>query len=474
MVTAVFVHLPLVTKPLLGAAESAFYDGYWHRLSVILDRDLTAVRFSSADWGNRDSQPAYDICELPLWIAALAPLLGPACERIQVIDLFDLSAARVDLAKIDERLKTAPTGLYLMSPLVLNVDVALAVARLVKKHHGIASRVLFGGPFATYQDLDLMVSTDVDAVFRGRADIGLADLCLALQDGSRLDRFTGLTWRDNGRIVRNNIATAQQPPVRYDYTAIPAKYAGRVPWARLYCSEGCPWNCAFCADVIWNRTKPRYKEVHDILADAELIANRFGVDTFYVGDETFTYDPDFVRHFAAGMKAAGLQWFCQTRVDHVDPQLLEAMRVGNCRMVKFGAESANQHILDLIHKNIRIDQIRTACRMVKDAGMSSFTYWLVGLPGETEATGQTTIAYVEDLLAGSYCDLIEWFICVPYPGTDLYCHPERYGISISDLPWSHWREDSTSVLSTQYESAERLYALWEDGLARFAPLLARY
>ena len=465
------VNLPLVTKVSLNPAERTFYDNYWNRLSLLLGRDLKAVRFSTSTSGDK-SQPAYDIFELPLWIAALTPFLKPVASEIVIVDLFDLSAPNIDMTEVDSRIRSVRANLFLMSPMLLNSDVALVIANTIKLIHGKDAKVLIGGPFATYQDGYLLENNSVDAVFRGRADKSLADICMALIASDPMNGFPDLTWRHNGTICRNASTSLAKSMIEYDYTAISTSYAGRVPWARLYCSEGCPWNCAYCADVIWNRSKPRYRDPKRVLADAELIANRFDVDTFYIGDETFTYDRRFVCDFSDGMRSLGLQWFCQTRVDCVDPSILNVMRRGNCRMVKFGAESANQSILNMIRKNIKIEQIEAACCLVKDAGIAAFTYWLVGLPGESCETARMSIRYVERLLELGLCDLLEWFICVPYPGTDLHLNPSRYGITIANRPWPEWREDSPSVLSTSEASADDIYALWTEGLGRFAPLLA--
>ncbi len=171
------------------------------------------------------------------------------------------------------------------------------------------------------------------------------------------------------------------------------------------------------------------------------------------------------------MNASGLQWICQTRVDCITASLIKKMANGNCRMIKFGAESSNQFIINNIRKGIRVDQISESCRMVKDANLNSFTYWLVGLPGETEETANNTISYIENLFNNKLCDLLEWFICVPYPGTDLYENPDKYKIKIHNLPWSKWREDSPSVVSTENLPSTEIYNLWIKGLNRYVDLL---
>ncbi|MCI5150871.1 MAG: radical SAM protein, partial [Candidatus Electrothrix sp. MAN1_4] len=387
------------------------------------------------------------------------------------LDLFKYTAPEIDLQKVSGIIRDTEADLYLMSPLLLNHEAAVQIAAVIKKQYGEQRKVVFGGPFATYEGDSLFASPYVDAVYRGRILPDFVEFLESLQNGSDLTGYDSVSWKQNGTIVQNPLGRVESDFLTYDYAVIPESYTNSIPWARLYCSEGCPWACAYCADVIWNRTKPRYLDVQAALDNADTISKRFNVDTFYIGDETFTYDPSFVREFSKGMRSLGLQWFCQTRIDQVDEGLLKDMKKGNCRMVKFGAESSSQQILNTIRKGIQADQVASACRMVKDAGMAAFTYWLAGLPGETETTLHNTIEHVETLLSTGTCDQIEWFICVPYPGTDLYCNPDRYDIRIERKPWKEWREDSPSVLNTAELSAKRIHEIWDEGLGRFAQAL---
>ncbi len=75
-----FINLPLVTKEELTINEIDFYEVYWNRMDAILGKNITAFRFSQG--GN--FQPAYDIQELPIWIAALSPLIEGAAEILMV------------------------------------------------------------------------------------------------------------------------------------------------------------------------------------------------------------------------------------------------------------------------------------------------------------------------------------------------------------------------------------------------------
>jgi hypothetical protein len=69
-------------------------------------------------------------------------------------------------------------------------------------------------------------------------------------------------------------------------------------------------------------------------------------------------------------------------------------------------------------------------------------------------------------------DLVEYFICVPYPGTRVYERPQDFGVSIVQKPWSQWREDAVSVMRTPDLSEEDIHSLWREGLGILAEAMA--
>jgi radical SAM superfamily enzyme YgiQ (UPF0313 family) len=72
-------------------------------------------------------------------------------------------------------------------------------------------------------------------------------------------------------------------------------------------------------------------------------------------------------------------------------------RKGGFYRARMGCESGSQRILDSVGKGITVEQIKTAVSSLAYAGIKTTTYWVVGLPGETEEDFQQTLALVEGL-----------------------------------------------------------------------------
>ena len=72
-------------------------------------------------------------------------------------------------------------------------------------------------------------------------------------------------------------------------------------------------------------------------------------------------------------------------------------RKGGYYRARLGVESGSQRILDLMNKNITVNQIKTAVSSLALAGIKTTTYWIIGFPGETEEDFQKTLNLIEEI-----------------------------------------------------------------------------
>jgi hypothetical protein len=72
-------------------------------------------------------------------------------------------------------------------------------------------------------------------------------------------------------------------------------------------------------------------------------------------------------------------------------------RRGGLYRVRMGIESGSQRILDLMGKEITVDQSKTAISSLAYAGIKTTTYLVAGYPGETEEDFQQTLDFIEEM-----------------------------------------------------------------------------
>jgi radical SAM superfamily enzyme YgiQ (UPF0313 family) len=66
--------------------------------------------------------------------------------------------------------------------------------------------------------------------------------------------------------------------------------------------------------------------------------------------------------------------------------------------------------------------------MCQSAGMVAKAFLIIGFPGETEET----ILEMEEWVLRVKPDLLSLSLFQPFPGCDVFNHPERYGVEIPD------------------------------------------
>jgi radical SAM superfamily enzyme YgiQ (UPF0313 family) len=182
-------------------------------------------------------------------------------------------------------------------------------------------------------------------------------------------------------------------------------------------SRGCPYSCSYCFKGIMGRSY-RQRGVDNIMAELHGILDTYGVRNIYFVDDLFTVNKRRLLEFTDHVIAEGLdiRWQCLVRVDRIDEEGLQAMARAGCREVHFGIESGVQEMLDRIHKQITLSQVRQAVAWARDAGIAIKGYFMLGLPGDTEETMEATIRFAEEL------DLDEamFSLTTPFPGTGLW------------------------------------------------------
>jgi hypothetical protein len=115
------------------------------------------------------------------------------------------------------------------------------------------------------------------------------------------------------------------------------------------------------------------------------------------------------------------------RADQIDSRVAEAMRAAGCQRIYFGVEAGSDRILRQAKKGMTAAQIARGVRAAKAAGLRVKTGWIYGLPGSLEEQ-YASIPFMLELRPHE----ISIHQLVPFPGTDYYRDPARFGIRIAD------------------------------------------
>jgi radical SAM superfamily enzyme YgiQ (UPF0313 family) len=301
-----------------------------------------------------------------------------------------------------------------------------------------------GGPYPiAMQEQCLIDSEDVDAVVTGEGEITLVEMLERLRaENKNLEGVEGVVFRQGKKIVKNpprplisDIDSLPFPARELlgntkDYIPPPATYKRR-PVAVIMTARGCNRRCIFCFQIDRERKNGiRFRGIQNVLEEIELCLSQGYREIKFI-DDTLAADYDRAMKLAKEIRARKLNftWFASACVHQVDGPLLRAFKDAGCWAILLGAESGVQKNLNSLRKGITLDQTRNAVRAAQEAGLTVYTPFLFGIPGETYEEGLRTIDFACDLNP----DIANFHALTPFPGTELYDNIDRYGTMSEDL-----------------------------------------
>jgi anaerobic magnesium-protoporphyrin IX monomethyl ester cyclase len=312
--------------------------------------------------------------------------------------------------------------LYGISVYTTSYPEALALRDAIRRRSD--APVVAGGPHATA--LPAETSRDFDYVCVGEAEITFPEIAPSLAARRRPDPIV---------VCRPPSNLDALPLAAYslvDLDAYRRVVAGKVARSILS-SRGCPFRCRYCATATLGGSL-RLRSPESILEELRSLdrispfeAVRFVDDNFLIRRRTFG-------ELMAGLARLGRPFRIYCRASDLSVTRCQALVEAGCRMVACGVESgsARMHSLMGTRKDVRamIQGLRSARR----AGLAIRIGLIVGYPGETWETVCESIENLRRMAFDSY----NLYNFVPFPGTDPYRRPERYGITWLSANWKDY------------------------------------
>lgn len=183
-------------------------------------------------------------------------------------------------------------------------------------------------------------------------------------------------------------------------------------------SRGCPYNCSFCSvKTIWGRNYRAFSPFR-VVAEIEYLIVRYNANGIYFREDNFTFDRERVIEICNLIKYNGLnlEWVCESRVEHLDEELIKIMYKAGCRAMWFGVESGSSRMLKLIHKGVDKEKAIETFRLCKKYGIRTGASFMLGFPEETKQEMFETLTFAHRL--DSYWTWFNYYLGIP--GSDLY------------------------------------------------------
>jgi anaerobic magnesium-protoporphyrin IX monomethyl ester cyclase len=411
---------------------------------------------------------------VPLGLGYIASTLRNAGHTVEVLDI---NGYRYPKDQVVHILEGKDPDIIFTGGIITVYNYLKWLTATVREIYGDIPVIIGGSVSTSIPEIALStLSTDIACI--GEGEVTTVEVADALESGRDLVGIQGIYYKQDGRILKN----AARPPVRdmdqipfpaYDllpmeiYVNNPVGYINKDKWGRgerlgddvprstnINVTRGCPYRCAFCYHDYLGPGY-RHRSPRNILAEMDLLHERYGVEYFLWSDDESIIDRKFIRDFCDLMVHEGrdYQFSVSGRVNLVDEPLLTRLKEAGCSMVGYGIESGSQKILDAMNKGVTVEQAKRAVRLTQKIFGDADCSFMIGYPGETDETIRETEEFCRELELAP--EVI--FFATAYPGTRLYEYAKERGLIT----------DEVAYISSLWEQGEKIainFTDWPDDL----------
>jgi radical SAM superfamily enzyme YgiQ (UPF0313 family) len=200
-----------------------------------------------------------------------------------------------------------------------------------------------------------------------------------------------------------------------EYSYIPA--IRETPFLTILSSRGCTYSCGYCPYPV--NFKWRERSVDNVLDEIGHNIETFGMRAFLFRDPLFSIRRKRAVAIAEGIVRRGykVKWACETRLDHLDEELVNTFYRSGLRVINVGIESADEEVLRQIDRvPVPVEHQERIIRHCDALGIRVTAFYVLGLPMDSPQRIQGTIAYAKRLNTHAAM----FYLATPFPGTEYY------------------------------------------------------
>jgi radical SAM superfamily enzyme YgiQ (UPF0313 family) len=253
--------------------------------------------------------------------------------------------------------------------------------------------IVLGGPGATFVDNETLAAFDfIDVIVRGQGEDAMVEVAKRLRDCQTLKDVKGVTFRENGRIIRNADRGEE-----VDWNRLPLPDYGLVDdiikentgsnrETNFYITLGgeCPYSCSFCTCwMLWKGVSRRPAE--KVMEEIRFLKDRYDASNFIFVTDNFTVDKGYVMGLCDLLRKnrVRVSWSVATRIDNLDVKTTRLMAKSGCKGIFFGIETGSKRMQESINKGVDLTKVHKVLGECEKNGINSVAAFIIGFPDET-------------------------------------------------------------------------------------------
>lgn len=294
--------------------------------------------------------------------------------------------------------------------------------------------VVLGGPAVGVAPELLLRTTGADWAVTGDGDLSFPALLGAIdRGGAAAEPLPGTAKLEDG-VYRAVPASEDFRPTNWTFPDFPRwvnvrAYRSGLATVPLQSKRGCPFACVYCT---YPQIEGRAYRLcpPDHVAEEVVRLGRLGVRDVEFVDNVFNAPREHALDVceALARRKPGVRLHSvDLSPAHLDAELLGAMVRAGFSGIGVTAESASDPVLEKLGKGYGADAVHRAATLLDKTDLPRLWVFLLGGPGETDATLAETLAFAEGRRTGRDSCFLSVGVRI-YPGTELEAVARREGV----------------------------------------------
>lgn len=380
-----------------------------------------------------------EYCPPPTTLLILAAYVERELPEIE-IKILDCQAERLSWEGLEKYIESYSPSIVLTSGFTCNAYSCVKTSEIAKKINDEITTVVGGSHFTSVPDESLNNYPEIDYIVRGEGERTLVELINTLNNGKKIDKIKGISFRHKGKIIH----TPPRPFIKnLDSLPYPAYHliedylkhyhfsmmAGRnTRYMVLEGARGCEYRCSFCTQ--WNHWGGmwRTKSIKRIADEIEYLNENFGgIFLWFTDDHTKLkvrgkklYEE--LRHRKC---KEDVMLFFQARTDDIAryPDVIKKLRDVGTYWIMCGVENHSKEVLEEFKKGIKIPDSYQAMKVLNDNDVFSHAMFVIGSRKDTHESIEQLRKFSLDIGP----DFAVYTALTPFPGTIYFEKAKKMG-----------------------------------------------
>lgn len=383
----------------------------------------------------------------PINLPTIAALLSAAGHYAEVIDLEALAVTPEQVEKSYAAQRESWPDVIGITSMTITSRGAKDITQALRRA-GFDGLIVAGGIYPTENAQKCIDEWGVDMVIVGECEGNVVELFERGEHGIHLgkrmdiDKIPAPDWRHHN------------PPIgEYNgNTRLINPKPGISMWSR-----GCPFQCVFCSDNLFNAQPIRYRPPALIEQEMRELKRR-GCQNVYVYDDELVgtkLPAGWIEDIADRIEDLSLPYITQGHCNRntITPESMSHVKRSGCKVIFWGLESFSENVLLAIKKRIKEVDIWHTLRVSHEAGIENAVFTMVGNYKETVADLEHTYNCLKQAHADGLIQYRQTTVCTGMPGTPLekimkaegwWVEPPEYGPQMAQVyaptPWLTMQE----------------------------------